>query len=91
MYNLAIGNIQNQNYKNAAHHLISALTLQQENVNKIKESFGEEISINAQMNGVSSDSIWSILRMVMTGYLQKTELNHALTVKDLDTLKNTIL
>lgn len=75
IYNLAISSIQLEKYQDAAHHLLSALTIQQENIQQIQDKFTNEygnsggiVGMKKALEGVSSESLWNALRMVVNGY-----------------------
>ena len=70
-YNSAVACIQLGSYREAVGHLLSALSIQEDNINMVlSQHKGKEIGDFPllKMQGLFSNSIWSTLRMVVEGY-----------------------
>ncbi|KAI8590985.1 hypothetical protein BDZ88DRAFT_412990 [Geranomyces variabilis] len=90
-YNLSISCIQMQQYREAAEHLLGALSVQMSNINAVlEESKGKgpvEESDLASMHNVQSGTVWETLKMVADGHLRRHDLAEACEKRDLDAFR----
>ncbi|KAJ3088695.1 Peroxisomal membrane signal receptor PTS1 [Quaeritorhiza haematococci] len=87
-YNLAIACIQMEQYREAAEHLVGALTIQEGAVSTLGGGLGEAMKGKGRRTeSIASESVWRTLRMVMDGYLHRPELAAACDDRNLDAFK----
>ncbi|KAI8917057.1 hypothetical protein DFJ77DRAFT_459010 [Powellomyces hirtus] len=90
-YNLAISCIQMSQYREAAEHLLGALSVQNNNLNAVlAETKGkgraDENDI-ASMHNVQSSTVWSTLKTLADGHLRRHDLAEACEKRDLDAFR----
>ncbi|KAJ3156716.1 hypothetical protein HDU86_003940 [Geranomyces michiganensis] len=90
-YNLSISCIQMAQYREAAEHLLGALSVQMNNINAVlAESKGKgpvEESDLASMHNVQSGTVWETLKMVADGHLRRHDLAEACEKRDLEAFR----
>ncbi|KAJ3014948.1 Peroxisomal membrane signal receptor PTS1 [Thoreauomyces humboldtii] len=90
-YNLAISCIQLGQYREAAEHLLGALSVQVNNINTVMaETKGkgpaDQGDLDA-MHTVQSSTVWATLKMVADGHLRRHDLADACEKRDLDAFR----
>ena len=76
-YNLAIASIQLGSYKEAAEHLLGALSIQSSSTRELP------LKEVANRDGI----LWSALKMLMDSYIRRTDLMESCDNKDLDAFR----
>ncbi|KAI9002371.1 hypothetical protein BC832DRAFT_520999, partial [Gaertneriomyces semiglobifer] len=85
-YNLAISCIQMGSHKEAAEHLLGALSVQEANIESV---MGDRKDMpDMGLHAVQSGTVWSTLKMVMDGHLRRHDLALACERRDLSAFKN---
>jgi peroxin-5 len=77
-YNLAIACIQTGQYHEAAEHLLGALSIQQNDMDQIKNATKRDIPPVGE-----SGNVWSTLRLLLDTYVRREDLVEACDAKDL--------
>ncbi|KND01115.1 uncharacterized protein SPPG_04205 [Spizellomyces punctatus DAOM BR117] len=84
-YNLAICCMQMGQYREAAEHLLGALSVQTNNISSVlaETKGGAEEEDFAAMHNVQSSTVWSTLKMLADGHLKRHDLAQACERRDL--------
>ncbi|KAJ3106414.1 Peroxisomal membrane signal receptor PTS1 [Phlyctochytrium planicorne] len=87
-FNLSVSCIQLGIYKEAAEHILAALSIQEGNVHGIGEGDGNLSESLKNSGGLFSDTLWSSLRNLLEVHLQRRDLLEAVEQRNLDLFKD---